>query len=593
MQGSETQGALSWRMNPALWFLLTRSLRNAIAFRLKRLRQPKYAIGALLGGAYFYFYFYRFLFRGDFDRQRPPLPAVDLGITPDLALNLAALALLAFTILLAWFMPASRAALAFTEAEIGYLLPAPISRPALIRFKLLKSQLGLLLLAFLMTLLTGRFARDGHAWLHAGGWWVVLATLQLHRLGASFTLTRLMDRGMSNTRRRLLVIASMAAVASVLIAWGQSAPARPDLVSLFSGGNLGAYLRELLSTGPAPWLLAPFRFVVRPWFAGDVADFARALGPALAVMVLHYGWVMRADVAFEDASIELSEKRAAFLAARRGGDRRMTLAPRRKKTAIFKLRPTGWAPVAFVWKSWIQAGGRTMLRYGFVAGGLLLIAALALRRAESEFAFLPGVIGFVACVGVFFAGPQATAQVMRRELNAGDWLKAAPVPGWQIVLGQLSGPACSGAAVQLAGLGLIWASGFAVDELSPAVSDAAPTVFCVALFFLPAFNLVTSLVPTAVMLVFPGWFKPGEQRGIEATGLGLIMILGQLAFLIIALIPPTLAFVGVGFVVRLIAANWLAIGAGAIVATTTLALEGWLGVLALGRVWDRFDASQE
>lgn len=580
-------------MNPALWFLLTRSLRNAVAFRLKRLRQPKYAIGALLGGAYFYFYFYRFLFRGDFDTHRAPLPAVDLGITPDLALNLAALALFAFTILFAWIMPASRAALAFTEAEIAYLLPAPMSRPALIRFKLLKSQLGLLLLAFLMTLLTGRFARDGHAWLHAGGWWVVFATLQLHRLGASFTLTRLMDRGLSNTRRRLLVIAAMAAVAGVLFVWRQSAPARPDLASIFTSGNLGAYLRDIVATGPAPWLLAPFRFVVQPWFASDGSAFARALGPALAIIVLHYGWVMRADVAFEEASIEMSEKRAAFLAARRGGDMRLTLAPRGRKTAIFTLRPTGWPPVAFVWKSWIQSGGRAVLRYFFVLAGLLLIAALALKRAENAFAFLPGIIGFFACVGVFFAGPQATAQMMRRELNAADWLKTVPVPGWQIVLGQLCGPACSGAAVQLAGLGLIWASGFAVDELPRAVSDVAPTVFLIAVLILPPFNLVTSLVPTAVMLVLPGWFKPGEQRGVEATGLGIIMIVGQLVFLVLALIPPALAFIAVGFAVQFIAAKWLAAVAGALVATVILALEGWLGVLALGRVWDRFDASQE
>ena len=43
--------------------------------RAKRLRQPKYLIGAIIGSAYFYFYFYRFLFRGDF-RGAPLLSAV-------------------------------------------------------------------------------------------------------------------------------------------------------------------------------------------------------------------------------------------------------------------------------------------------------------------------------------------------------------------------------------------------------------------------------------------------------------------------------------------------------------------------------------
>ena len=582
-------------MNRALWFLLTRSLWNAVVFRFKRLRQPKYAIGALLGCAYFYFYFYRFLFRGDFDRHRAELPPVDLGMTPDLVLNVGAFALLVVTLAVAWLLPASRTALGFTEAEIAWLLPAPLSRRALIRFKLLKSQLGLLLLAFFMTLFTGRFARDGHAWLHTGGWWVVFATLQLHRLGASFTLTRLMDRGLSNARRRLLVLAAMAVVVAALLAWRQSAPERPELASLFQAGQLGPYLHDLATTGPAPWLLAPFRFVVQPWFARDATAFTLALGPALVIMALHYLWVMRADVSFEEASIALSQKRAAFLAARRGGDMRLSLAPRQKNAAVFTLKPTGWAPVAFVWKAWIQAGGRTTLRRGSIITALLLGAAVALQNIPNVngFAFVPGLLGFIACVSVFFAAPQAAAQMMRRELNAADWLKTVPVPGWQIVLGQLFGPACSGAAVQAAGLALIWASGFAATHLPREVLNFAPVAFAAALLILPAFNVVTSLVPTGVMLLFPGWFKPGEQRGIEATGLGLLMVFGQLFFIALALISPALAFAAVGFGVQLITAKWLAALAGAAVAAVILALEAWLGVLALGGVFDRYDASQE
>ena len=55
---------LGSEMNSALRYLLTRSLLNGLLVRLRRLRQPKYLLGALIGCAYFYFYFYRFLFRG-------------------------------------------------------------------------------------------------------------------------------------------------------------------------------------------------------------------------------------------------------------------------------------------------------------------------------------------------------------------------------------------------------------------------------------------------------------------------------------------------------------------------------------------------
>ena len=44
-------------------------------------------------------------------------------------------------VLLAWIIPHERAALTFTEAEVAFLFPAPVSRRTLIHFKLLRSQL--------------------------------------------------------------------------------------------------------------------------------------------------------------------------------------------------------------------------------------------------------------------------------------------------------------------------------------------------------------------------------------------------------------------------------------------------------------------
>ena len=68
-------------MNGALFFLVTHSFVNAVMFRLKRLRQPKYLAGAVMGGLYFYFYFFRFLFHGGRPRSdAPTMPVGDLGV---------------------------------------------------------------------------------------------------------------------------------------------------------------------------------------------------------------------------------------------------------------------------------------------------------------------------------------------------------------------------------------------------------------------------------------------------------------------------------------------------------------------------------
>ena len=51
-------------MIAALLYLQYHTFRNRLVSRFKRLKQPKYLIGAIVGGLYFYFYFFRYLFRG-------------------------------------------------------------------------------------------------------------------------------------------------------------------------------------------------------------------------------------------------------------------------------------------------------------------------------------------------------------------------------------------------------------------------------------------------------------------------------------------------------------------------------------------------
>ena len=49
-------------MLSALFYLQYHSVKNRTLMRLKRLRQPKYLFGAVVGGLYFYFYFFRYAF---------------------------------------------------------------------------------------------------------------------------------------------------------------------------------------------------------------------------------------------------------------------------------------------------------------------------------------------------------------------------------------------------------------------------------------------------------------------------------------------------------------------------------------------------
>src|SRR5262249_21977884 len=120
----------------ALFYLRFTSFKNWMIARGRRMRQPKYLIGAVVGGAYFYFFFFRPFGHGP--RRNTPAVSAEAQRAMEMAAAalpadwlpattaLGALALLTF-ISFMWIVPAQRAALGFTEAEIAFLFPAPIT----------------------------------------------------------------------------------------------------------------------------------------------------------------------------------------------------------------------------------------------------------------------------------------------------------------------------------------------------------------------------------------------------------------------------------------------------------------------------------
>src|SRR3954469_14382801 len=207
----------------ALLYLRLTSFRNWLGARLKRLRQPKYFIGAIVGCAYFYFFFFRNLSGGPVRTARQAvsaqaMQAIAVAHAPlpfdwlPTITAVGALALLVFVTFM-WVVPVQRAALGFTEAEIAFLFPAPITRRALVHFRLLSSQFRNLLGAAVMMLFSNRWtAIGGNAATHAIGWWFIFSALNLHFSGANFTLTRLADLGLGAARRRTLVLLLITAV---------------------------------------------------------------------------------------------------------------------------------------------------------------------------------------------------------------------------------------------------------------------------------------------------------------------------------------------------------------------------------------------
>ena len=540
-------------MISALLYLQFQSTRNRMVARVKRLKKPKYLFGLLVGGVYFYFYFFRFLFRGGKQAGLAGGPAGTWAEWLQTLELVGALVLFALTAS-AWIFPRERAALAFTEAEVAFLFPAPIRRRTLIHFKLLRSQFAILFTTLIMFLLTNRWGHGGNGWIRFAGWWLIFSTLNLHFLAASFTRTRLLDLGISVWWRRGVALVVLAVVAGVSIWWaGQSGP--PPRAEEFGDAKAwSAYAQRVLDSGPLHYVLLPFRFIVRPYLAQNGAAFLLALWPVALLLALHYVWVIRSNVAFEEASVELARKRAEILSAARQG--RAGVAKPRRKRDPFRLRSTGSPSVALLWKNLIAMGSAFSARIWIVLGAVVGIWAFMFAKNQKH-ADLLNLVGMLMLMSLFLTvmiGPQIVRQDFRRDLRAVDVLKLYPLPGWRLVLGELLAPAVVLTGIQWL---LLWIATliFVRDPNGGVIAlSARLSIASAVAMVLPMLNLISLLIPNAAVLLFPAWFQSAQDglQGIEATGQRLIFALGQFLVFLFALIPAGVMFVAVFLAARLV-----------------------------------------
>lgn len=606
-----SQGAAVWR---AFVFLQTMSIRNLVMHRLKRLRQPKYLFGAIAGIGYFYFIFFR---RGAMGDWRGGHRTADLGWMQQpgvmaVVIGLAALLLLVIVVL-AWVVPTKRAALTFSEAEVAFLFPAPLTRRMLIHYKLLRAQLGILLSAFLFTLISHRASMfGGNPVLHAAGWWILLSTIRLHFIGASFWRDYLLERGVHVWLRRLLVLGIVLALLVASAAWVKTSIALPTQADLGSVQAITAYLSGFLSAPPLAWALVPLKWMVAPLFAVDASAFAHTAPAAVLVLMLHYFWVVRSDTAFEDASIDASRRRANKVAQMRAGQSAFDRQPTKPRTAPFVLAPRGIVPIAFLWKNLIALGPFYRLRTWLIACAVV-VAGGTWMAARPEFQPVLLAIGGIALMlagWLLVFAPMLMQRSLGRVFAHLDVLKASPLSGKQIVLGELLTPivlltlvqwlALLIGAVALVGptvvgqadVGTTAGGGFVAALLTP--GNIMVALLCVGLLA-PLLCGLMLCVPFAGMLLFPSWLAGSGSRGggVEVMGQRMIFFAGYALVLALAVLPAAIVG-GIAF----FAGQWLsgivlALALATLFGGAVLVGELWLALAWLGRRAERLDLSQE
>lgn len=598
----------------ALLYLRLMSLKNALAGQLRRLRQPKY----LAGVAFLILYFWFFFFRGSHSAARMVASSSALGQIPretaPVLLGIGASALLVLVVLM-WILPKDNPGVRFTEAEIAFLFPAPLSRRGLIHFKVLSMQLGAVLQSvFFALLFSNRNLLHGHTAKTLLSWWVVIGFVGLHRLGSSLTIARLSAAGVHTPKRRWLLFGGLAVLALVvgLTVWREL----PDPTMVRSVPD---WLADAFGTGALRWLLWPTKLVLAPFFAEGLRGFLFALAPAVALLALHYWWVVNTDIAFEEASLAQAERLAARVAElRRTGSLRMGTTARKGRRPPFNVSRARWVELAFLWKnllstanSWLNARTWRLVALG------LAIASIGLRQFMGSHYWMAG--GFLAALGAIaigmalFYGPLLTRLDLRQDLANADILRTYPLPGWRIVLGEMLAPTAILTGIILLGL-LAFYLGLQGHQ-PPALSKTwfAPTMKIVlvacAAGLTPFVVALQLLVPNGAAVLFPGMFRVAQVQGggLDQMGQRMLFGFGQMFVLVFIFLPAGAISLGGYFMVH--GVRYLLQLAGlvgestmspmftaiflTIVFAAAVAGEIWCGVWWLGERFERFDLSAE
>ena len=543
-------------------------MRNRLQVRLRRLREPKYLLGTLIGVAYFGFIF--------FSRGRNGTPGFMWAIGQARVLaELGAAVFLFGTSLLGWIWPRSKPALPFTLAEVQHLFPAPISRRDLVRYRILRSQTGTLIAGAIMAIVfrPGSGLEGVTVFL---GISLLMATLNLHMIGINLTRAR----GGAPYRIALAVVGvAVAVIGGTLLSHWEA------LAAALTGGELARELERLGTTGAVGIILWPFRAVARVPLAPSASEFLRALPAAILLIVLNYRWVLHTDTPFEEASAELSEKIDKI---RRGGIRALR-QPRASKRTPFALAPHGRPEIAILWKNLISMGRLFSWVMLLRILPILVVGALVLSRGRGDTA--DGLA--VACVFVaaftLLLGPQMARSDLRQDLAALATLKTWPIRGAALVRGEILAPAS--VLTTIVFLALTTA---AVLSTNAPFADVATrwSLLLAALFVAPGIVLTQLLAQNGLAVTFPSWIAIGNNRsgGVDVIGQRMLVMIGVALALIVSLIPAAIvAAIGAG-IVYLLTGTVSVVLAGALGGAALLA-EAFAGSEAIGAILERSDIS--
>lgn len=565
-------------MTGAFWYLIRTSMRNRVARQVARLRTPRYALAFVLGAVYFWFLF----LRPQGERAMPPEASGAL-------LALAGVMILGY-LAWSWLFGTDRTALAFSRAEVALLFPAPVSRRALILYKLARSQFGILVSVVIWSALLNRGGTPFASLLRGLGLWIALSIVSLHRLGIGLWRAGLEEHGIAGAKRSLPVIGGFI-TAAALVAWTFAS----HWEWIANAADVGAAVRAfgaITELPPANIILYPVRVAFAPVLTLEPGPWAVAAVQGLLLLALHVWWVLSSDAAFEESAAEASERQAKWLEQARTQRAGGAVVQAKGSRRTIPLAPKGPPAIAIVWKNVLWLLRTNQLRGILLPPALLLLATLVFGGSGRKLEIAFAAVGATLAVIFLFFGPATLRNDLRSDLMHLPMLKTLPIPGRDLVMAQVLSGALPIAVAQLL---LVVVSAYAFSrapgkQLVP--TDVGLAVLLGAPFALVAINTANFTLHNGAALLFPGWVRLGERgpSGFEATGQMMLTGIATLLSLAVLLVLPLV--VGAGVYFAFLGQRGSGVLGGILAGAAVLGVESWFLVAGLGRSFAKVEPMQ-
>lgn len=552
------------------------TFKNRILQRVRRLRQPRYLIGAIAGAAYFWFFYMR-----NSHKNAHMLSGGNLAYKPLITDVVSIIVLL--MMITAWALPEDSGGLQFSDAEIAFLFPAPLRRRDLLFYKFLRAQPQLIFTALIMTIIG---ARQGYF----VGTWIAFSVMSIYFMLVSLGRARLKLAHIGFLPR----LGGVALIVGGLFVIGHN---QVRGIALPNGyGDTPAMFNAFFHKP----IIASILFIPHLFASAAIPPTLATLAlSSLAVAALGVAFFFLAvalNVSFLEASISASQRKAARRERHRS-QRIGGLVMFRRAPPLFSLGETGPVEVAIIWKNLIALMRNSVAWVVIFAVMIAAMLGMALWTHDTTSYLTIGSLLLIMSGFFPLLGPNIFANDLRLDMPRLEVLKSYPISGERLVAAEIAAPLVVISILEMlfasSASGLIAMSGHTSRYIPSA--GTPQFIVTVLLLTLPV-CAIQLLIRNAVPVLFPGWAVRGkdEPRGFVMTGQRLVTLAANILVLVVALVPAAVVFLpSLWIAYRFFAGSPALVAVATMPAIGVLVAELWFGVKALGAQFETIDVSSE